>query len=348
MQLGWATSSLPAMACLSGLSYQRAPIPPPTTTPPGRLADGVWRVNEGQVDRFRPDVVYAHHAAVNGWLAKKLNEATGLPFVVTDHDFGEVASCRRFPHRYAIFSEVCERASMMVTVASRMERELRDLFPAVATRTVQNGTDPIPAELLSRARNDCLSGKIVLFSCGHFYECKQFPFLVSAFAEVAQRHPRATLRIAGEGETRRQVENAIKELSLEGRVQVLGRLQHQEVLIELASSDAFVLLSRDEPFATVFSEAASAGKPIVLCNDGGFCDVFESERHGIAVPPNDLRAAADALDRILSSPEERARMGEAARELFETRLRWDHNAAAMVEIFEQAIRGRVVRETARI
>jgi glycosyltransferase involved in cell wall biosynthesis len=100
----------------------------------------------------------------------------------------------------------------------------------------------------------------------------------------------------------------------------------------------FALIGWDEPFATVFSEALSAGKPVICCNDGGITDVLKDEVHGLTVPPRDLEAAAGALGRLLSDPALRERMGKAGAELFEKSLRWDHNAANMERIFRAAVR----------
>ena len=103
-------------------------------------------VLERRIREFRPDVIYAHHTGVNGFLAERLHQLYGIPYVVTDHDFGEISSCGELPARRRMFARVTRNAYTTVAVASRMEREIRRLFPEARTRTVQNGTDPIPEE----------------------------------------------------------------------------------------------------------------------------------------------------------------------------------------------------------
>jgi glycosyltransferase involved in cell wall biosynthesis len=58
--------------------------------------------------------------------------------------------------------------------------------------------------------------------------------------------------------------------------------------------------------------------------------------HGLSIPPKDVDAAANALARIVANRDFRARAGSAARQLFETSLRWDDNAEQMEEIFLEA------------
>lgn len=289
------------------------------------------------VREFKPDVFYAHHTAVNGYFAAHLKHNTGIPFVITDHDFGEISDCEQFPGRKRFFADIVSRSSMMVAVASRMEQRMRALFPGVRACTIPNGTDGIPDAVKKTERPAELRGKTVVFACGTFYQRKGFPLLIEAFAQVAARFPNAVLRIAGDGEERPQVEERIQRFGLDGRVQLLGFLPHAVVMQQMCWCDVFALIGWDEPFATVFSEAFSAAKPVICCNDGGINDVLKNEVHGLSVPPRDLQAAAGALARLLADTALRERMGTAGGELFERSLRWDHNAANMERLFRMAM-----------
>jgi glycosyltransferase involved in cell wall biosynthesis len=197
----------------------------------------------GFVTRFRPDVVFAHHTAVNGFLARRLWAECGLPYVVTDHDFGEIADCGRWPARKKFFSSIADGASRMVAFSTRMEMQTKALFPGAKTCTISNGTDPIPAPLFNVPRPAALRDKIVLFSCGAFYERKGFPILAEAFARISKQFPDVVLRIAGDGPDRASLEKLVQHKDLNGRLQLLGFLPHETVLQEMCWSDAFVLIA---------------------------------------------------------------------------------------------------------
>jgi len=76
----------------------------------------------------------------------------------------------------------------------------------------------------------------------------------------------------------------------------------------------------DEPYATVFLEAMGAGKAVITANDGGINDYVRDGIHGYTVPPKNLDAAAEALDKMLSNTAERERMCRNAAQLFEESL----------------------------
>ena len=289
------------------------------------------------VEEFRPDVLYAHHTQVNGYMAWRLNKITGIPYVITDHDFGEIDSCRDNEARRALFEPIVEGSSRMVAVANRMERLVAELFPKSRTSTVHNGSDPPDRSLASMPRPLEISGRLVVFSACAFYERKGIPLLVRAFARVAGRFPEAVLRIAGDGDLRQQVEDVIAETGISSQVQLLGQIPHAKVLQEMAWADVFALPGWNEPFATVFTEALSVGCPIIYASDGGITDVVVDGVHGLAVEPRSEESLASALEAMLTDAPRRRAMGLAARELFAKKLLWDCNAITMRALFEATL-----------
>lgn len=287
------------------------------------------------VDRFRPDILYCHHTQINGFIARQLQKLRGIPYVVTDHDFGELDSCLSFPRRRRFLTDTANHAACLVSVASRMEGIVRQAFPSARTRTVHNGTVTPPDAVFSTPRPEPLRDSLILFTACAFYERKGIPLLVRSFAEIAARYPSAILRIAGDGAERPNIEQAIRESGLESRITLLGKRPHAEVLQEMAWADLFALPGWDEPFATAYSEALSVGCPIVYGADGGITDVVTDGRHGLAVQPRDQASLVRALDTLLANPELRRSMSASARQLYLSSLKWEHNARHMLSLFEQ-------------
>jgi glycosyltransferase involved in cell wall biosynthesis len=172
-----------------------------------------------------------------------------------------------------------------------------------------------------------LDGKLVVFSAAFFYRRKGIPLLVEAFASVAEKHPAAVLRIAGDGEDRPAIEAAIKRHAMASRVLLLGALPHARVLQEMAWADAFALLGWNEPFGCVFAEAAASAKAIVVASDSGFAETMVDGVHGLTVAPGDVTSAAHQLDRVLGDAQLRLQLGRNARALWESQLSWRRAAS---------------------
>lgn len=82
----------------------------------------------------------------------------------------------------------------------------------------------------------------------------------------------------------------------------------------LAIADIFCLPSYREGFGTVVMEAAAMGLPTVGTAIYGLTDAVADGETGILVPPRDAGALREALRRLLDCPDERIRMGRAARQ----------------------------------
>jgi glycosyltransferase involved in cell wall biosynthesis len=288
------------------------------------------------IAEFKPDVLFCHHSSVNGYYAYRLNQLTKIPYVITDHDFGEINSCETLPGRKAFYDPIMQNASRNIAVSTRMEADIKRIFPQAKTTTLYNGINLSSTTALKTERPPELQGKTIILSAGMFAPRKAFPLLVEAFARVASTYPNAILRIGGDGEQRPQTEQAIAAHNLQDRVRLLGLLPHQQIFQEMLWSDVFALISWDEPFATVFLEAMGMGKPVITCSDGGITDVVKDRVHGLIVPPKDIDAAAQALSSMIANPAERQQMGQNAKQLILERLTWQANTRQLLEILQAA------------
>lgn len=68
-----------------------------------------------------------------------------------------------------------------------------------------------------------------------------------------------------------------------------------------------------EPCPTTTIEAMAVGRPVIGTRIGGIPDQIVDGEHGILVPPGDVPALKQAMERLIANPALRARMGEAAK-----------------------------------
>jgi glycosyltransferase involved in cell wall biosynthesis len=69
-----------------------------------------------------------------------------------------------------------------------------------------------------------------------------------------------------------------------------------------------------DPCPSVVLEAMAAGKPVIASAVGGSAEMVVDDTTGIHVPPGDVPALRDALERIIADAPLRARLGAAGRE----------------------------------
>lgn len=86
-------------------------------------------------------------------------------------------------------------------------------------------------------------------------------------------------------------------------------------------------------------EAAASGRPLVLTDVPGCREVVEHGENGLLVPPKDPSALAEALERLISSPEERSTMGKRSREMVEEKFAMEKVNQRYLEVYRELLDG---------
>jgi glycosyltransferase involved in cell wall biosynthesis len=161
---------------------------------------------------------------------------------------------------------------------------------------------------------------------------KGLDVFVEAASRLAARHPDVVFEVAGEGESRPEIERQVAKLGLAGRFTLRGSVK--DVPGFLAGLDVAVLPSRSEGLPNAVLEYMAAGRPVVATAAGGTVQLIEDGVHGLLVPPGDPGRLADAIDRLLGDPDLSRRLASAARRRAVERF----SREAMVRRFEDFFR----------
>jgi GalNAc-alpha-(1->4)-GalNAc-alpha-(1->3)-diNAcBac-PP-undecaprenol alpha-1,4-N-acetyl-D-galactosaminyltransferase len=174
--------------------------------------------------------------------------------------------------------------------------------------------NPIPVRLRQEGLSYGPSTHYKIVAAGTLETRKNFGLLIEAFSRIAPRHPEWSLEIWGRGPLRDELEALTSNLGLRGRVSLPGSTP--ELLVKMGEGHIFAMPSILESFGMVSLEAMSVGLPVVgLRRCLGTNEVVEHERTGLLVDGADLVGDfANALERLMSSPEERERFGRAGLE----------------------------------
>ncbi|HEV2576395.1 MAG TPA: glycosyltransferase family 4 protein [Acidobacteriaceae bacterium] len=168
-------------------------------------------------------------------------------------------------------------------------------------------------------------GRPIILFASKLQPRKHADHLIEAYSRLcsASDSPLPYLLIVGDGEERASLETRAHELALEG-VRFLGFRNQSELPGFFALADVFVLPSRHEPWGLIVNEAMAAGCAVIVSDEvGAHADLITDGVEGFVFPVGDITALATALSRVLSSPEQSQRMGDAAKARIAS---WDFEA----------------------
>ncbi|HJR51216.1 MAG TPA: glycosyltransferase, partial [Gemmatimonadales bacterium] len=112
-----------------------------------------------------------------------------------------------------------------------------------------------------------------------------------------------------------------------------GLLESDELIAALAAADLVVHPSLNEIFPNAVGEAMACGRPVIAADAGGTAELVGTNGAGVLVPPGDPDSLAAAVRELLDDPEQRRRLGHAARE----RIQNEFPLARMIDRYEAAL-----------
>jgi glycosyltransferase involved in cell wall biosynthesis len=163
--------------------------------------------------------------------------------------------------------------------------------------------DPSGTQTLSQSLGLSADVRVIL-SIGRLSTEKAQINLLQAFALM--KTPDLRLVLVGDGIDRLMLESAAASLGIADQTIFAGHSRHVWPFYNLA--DIFVLPSLSEGSPTVLLEAMVAQTPIVATAVGGVPETVEHEKSALLVPSRDPEKLAEAIRRLLESPELRARL----------------------------------------
>ncbi len=273
----------------------------------------------GASRRFVADVIHAHFPNPLADLAV-IRAPRNVPVVV--HWHSDIVRQRALLKAYQPVQDAMLRRADRVVVATPQHLEFSEWLGAYREKVVviPFGLDlarfqPTP-ELTARAGalRAAVGHRVVFLNIGRLVGYKGQRYALEALALV----PDGLLWLVGTGPLEAELRTLAGELGVSDRVKFWGDVPDQDLPALLHACDVFLFpsITPNEAFGLVLVEGMACGKPLVACHlKSGVPYVCRQGMNGFLVPPMDAGALADAMTRLIGSPELRHRLGNHGREL---------------------------------
>lgn len=280
-------------------------------------------------------VHFANRAAHTAIFVKAIS---GIPFSISTHgqDFMSDLGSNE------LLCEICQEAEFIANETEFSKALVAKQCPACGPKMhrVFNGMDltNFPAPTATTCNP---VPRIV--SIGRLIEFKGFHHLIAACAKLRWRGVEFLCDIIGEGPWRQRLQEQIDQLGLGQHVRLLGSLPQEEVFAALRACDIFALActtdqqGASDVFPTVILEAMASAKPVVSTRLAGVPEQIIDGSSGILVYPGDEAALAEALERVLTSPDRRRQLGQGGRERLEKEFSVERTVQVLKGLFEKHV-----------
>ena len=159
--------------------------------------------------------------------------------------------------------------------------------------------------------------------------------LIEAIPAVLSQFATARFRIIGDGPLRVALIEQSGRLGVGDAIDWVGHIPNNQVPSALAEMDVFVMPSLADAFGVSAVEAQAAAVPVVFSDLPGVAEAVADGVGGLAVPPGEPAALAEAICRLLADRELRQRLGRGGRKMVQERFDFDVNVAQMEQVYRR-------------
>jgi glycosyltransferase involved in cell wall biosynthesis len=284
------------------------------------------------LSEVRPQLI-ALHSSKAGILGRLAARSLDIPALLTAHGWNFTPGIPPIP---ATMYRQIERAagplaSRIITV-SEFDRQLAleaRLAGEERIVTVHNGIpDTPPHRRAQPARTP-----VRLMMVARFEPQKDHPTLLRALARLPNQS--WELDLVGDGPLMGQMESLAASLGIHGRVRFLG--QRMDVDQLLADAQVSVLATNWEGFPLSILEAMRAGLPVVATSVAGIGEAVSDGETGYLVRRGDVEQLRERVERLLTDPTLRVRLGCGGRSRYERHFTLEHFVTRTLAVYQEVL-----------
>jgi len=302
------------------------------------------------IPKLRLDIVHCHTPLTMGMLGDMVALFSNVPQVFTYHTYySEYAkyylklgklkdSTSKGIRKLEAF--YCNRADLVIAPSLKLKNVLeKDMDVQSDIEVLPTGIDLAEFKNINTKgfyeKYESLKNKKILLFVGRLGREKNVDFLIDIMASVVAKRKDIVLLIVGDGKNKKYLEKKVQELDLKDNVIFTGFLQREETIQAFCASDIFVFSSLTDTQGLVLSEAAAAGKPIVMISDPGLTPVVDCKRNALCSTDN-KKQFADNILRLLQNRDLYDKMAENSIEIIKN-FSIESQANKLINLYQKQI-----------
>ena len=214
-----------------------------------------------------------------------------------------------------LYNNLYERFDKIFAVSNECKKKLDEIIPAVRNKS-EVLLNIVSEDLINEMSesnidfDDNYKG-IKIITVGRLSKEKGQDLAIKTLAKLKKDRYDVKWYCIGEGNSRQEFEQLIKEYNLENDFLLLGATSNPYPYIK--SADIYVQTSRHEGYCLTLAEAKALNKPIITTNFIGAYEQIKDNENGIIVNCNE-NDLADAIKKLIGKKEICSRFSNKLRE----------------------------------
>jgi glycosyltransferase involved in cell wall biosynthesis len=290
------------------------------------------------IHEIQPDIIHAHSTYVvfNRVITRLRLSGLRVPVVVTIHglpkplilpDGRETTDYKEFVSNFGFDLVLAVSKNVAEAIKKHLESQFHE-----RVRILYSGID------LTVFRPQLhLEKEWDIAFMGRLEEMKSVDLFPEMLFLLKSKFPDLKMMMTGEGSLKDRIFSEFVERGVASMVDYQGVVETDDVPVLINKSRIFLYPSRQEPFGLSIVEAMACGVPVITTDVFGPREIVRNNHDGVAVPPDDVKALVEAVERLLKDNELRDQLTRNALKSVKDRFDIRENAKQLVAIYEEMI-----------
>jgi phosphatidylinositol alpha-1,6-mannosyltransferase len=288
------------------------------------------------------DIIHALYVAQPAFIAVATGRYLRRPTVVSARG-NDLDRSAFDPGKFAPMVWALQHASAVTAVSTDLARKVRTFVPERKVHCLPNGVDtqqfaPGPPDQALASSLGLGDAPVIAF-VGEARRKKGITVLLPAFAHLCARldRPPTLLLVGGVRRDDAPILEVFRRQNPALDICTVPYVLHEQLPAYYRLADLLVLPSLREGLPNALLEGMACSKAIIASKAGGIPDVLGTgdRENGLLVPPGDVAALSEAMERLLADPDRRTAMGLAARATVQEHFTPEREIERNLEIYAQ-------------
>lgn len=303
---------------------------------------------ERKFDMSKVDVIHAGTLCLDGAAAYELSRKYNIPYIVAVRNTDVNSYYKKLKWRHGYFTNIMKHADKVIFISPKFKEIFLDTFvPSNARKQIEehllvvpNGIGKVFLENKSTVKKT-LGDTFRLIFVAAFYKGKGLEETIKAIDILRSKGYNVTLNAIGKGlPDRPQDAEYIKTIAVLEKdrewITTQPFKKPLEIIEEMKSADAFIMVSKPETFGLVYVEALSQHLPIIYAQGQGFDGYYPDGFVGYPAEGGNVESIAEKIENIINNYETIS--GNVCSLNLDIDFEWNNISRKYIDLYKKAIK----------
>jgi len=282
-------------------------------------------------------LIHAHSLFSNGYIAMKLKEKFGIPYIVAVRNTDVNTFFKRMIHLRKLGVQILKEAEKVVflsetyrdhVIGKYVPDKLREEINNKAI-IIPNGIDDFWIKNLNNFKSHFQTPKVKLLYVGALNKNKNLSTTIKAIEQLQKSGFDVNYTIVGNN-VEKKIYDQVINLPF---IRYIAPVKKEDLIQIYRNNDIFVMPSINETFGLVYAEAMSQGLPVIYSKGQGFDGQFKDGEIGYSVASDSAEEIANKIQEVLTNYE--AISNNCLRNV--GKFNWDKITSEYIILYEKAV-----------